>query len=164
MNSLMERWLYLGLRGQLAVATAGLATLALATGMLLVRPQRLAQQALRADLAALEQQYQQRQAQLNLLPAEALLRAQLSDLAREAERVSARASLEAVLAARGEQLDTWQPESDPRRLTLQLAWSQFQPLFAELAQAVSPFPVRFLLEAQQGKLQVSLWLENLDAR
>lgn len=163
MNSALERWLHLSLRSQIAIVTVCLGVVALMLGVLVVRPQRLAQQALRADLVVLEQQYQQRQAQLNALPNEALLRSQLAELTRDSDMSSCRSSLEAVLAAHGSQLEIWQPESDPSILTLQLAWPQFQPLFAELAEAATPFPVRFLLETQQGRLQASLWLENQDA-
>lgn len=162
MNSALERWLHLPLRARLAVATACLAAAMLGIWLLLLRPQQRAQQALRADLAALEQRYQQQQAQLRALPAENLLRSQLDETARQL--ATRAAPLETLLAARGSQLTAWQPESAPRALTLLLAWPQFQPLFAELARTATPFPARFLLEAQQGNVQARLWLESDDAR
>lgn len=164
MNSVLERWLHLPLRAQIVIITACFAAAALALWLLLLRPQRLAQQALRADLARLEQSYQLQQAQLKTLPDAALLRAQLAEAARQPDPASRAAPLEAVLAARGSQLEAWRPESEPRALTLLLAWEQFQPLFAELARAAAPFPARFLLEARQGKVQAQLWLERDDAR
>lgn len=81
MNSVLERWLRLPLRGQIAMATACFVLATLVLWLLLVRPQRLAQQELRVDIARLEQSYQQQLAQLSALPAEALLRAQLTDIA-----------------------------------------------------------------------------------
>lgn len=164
MSSALERWLHLSLRGQVAIATACLGMASMALWLLLLQPQRLAQQALRSDIARLEQSYQQQQAQLKALPVEGELRSQLADVARQLDELSHSASLEAVLAARGSQLSLWQPESEPRALTLLLAWSQFQPLFAELAQSAAPFPVRFLLESQQEKIEARLWLESNDAR
>lgn len=163
MNNLREYWLHLSLRRQIATATVLLTVAALALWLLFIQPQRLAQQALRAELGVLEHAYQQQLAQLRALPAEALLRSQLASLARAPDASTRNLLLEAILAARGNQLETWQPESEPRTLTLLLGWPQFQPLFAELAQAATPFPVRFLLEAQQGWLQASFWLENNDA-
>lgn len=162
MNSVLEPWLRLPLRAQIAIATACFALATLALWLLLVRPQRLAQQELRVDIARLEQSYQQQLAQLNALPAEALLRAQLADIA---DHYAAHAApLEALLAARGSQLEAWQPESEPRSLTLLMAWEQFQPLFSDLARTTVPFPTRFLLEAHQGKVRARLWLESDDAR
>lgn len=163
MNSVLERWLRLPLRGQIAMATACFVLATLVLWLLLVRPQRLAQQELRVDIARLKQSYQQQLAQLSALPAEALLRAQLADIAGHSDAPRA-APLEALLAARGSQLEAWQPESEPRSLTLLLAWEQFQPLFADLASTEVPFPVRFLLEARQGKVWARLWLESDDAR
>jgi len=163
MNSPVEYWLHLSLRRQIVIATAALAAVAVALWLLFIQPQRLAQQTLRAELSVLEHAYQHQLAQLNALPAETLLRSQLADLVHAPDASARSALLEAVLAARGNQLETWQPESEPRTLTLQLAWPQFQPLFAELAKAATPFPARFLLEAQQGRLQASFWLESNDA-
>ncbi|CAK6488510.1 hypothetical protein PANNVG_00251 [Pantoea sp. Nvir] len=164
MNSVLERWFHLPLRQQTVTMAACCAVLALAVWLLLLRPQRLAQQALRADIARLEQQYQQRLAQLRTLPDEAQLRAQLAESALPPEASSHAAPLDAVLAARGSQLEAWQPESEPRALTLLLGWEQFLPLFAELARTTTPSPARFLLEARQGKVQAKLWLESDDAR
>lgn len=164
MNSALERWLHLPLRQQIGIVAACFAAATLALWLLLLRPQQLAQQALRADIARLEQKYQQQQAQLNALPDEALLRAQLADSARQSEASFRAVPLDAVLAARGSQLLAWQPETEPRTLTLLLAWEQFLPLFAELARTTASFPTRFLLEARQGKVQVTLWLESDDAR
>jgi len=159
MTSALERWLHLPLRWQIALLTACFAAATLALWLLLLRPQRLAHQAQRAAIVRLEQAYQQQLNQLSALPDEALLRAQLADSARQAE-----APLDAVLTARGSQLEAWLPESEPRALTLLLAWEQFLPLFAELARTTAPFPTRFLLEARQGKVQAKLWLEGDDAR
>jgi len=159
MTSALERWLHLPLRWQIALLTACFAVATLALWLLLLRPQRLAHQAQRAAIVRLEQAYQQQLNQLSALPDEALLRAQLADSARQAE-----APLDAVLTARGSQLEAWLPESEPRALTLLLAWEQFLPLFAELARTTAPFPTRFLLEARQGKVQAKLWLEGDDAR
>jgi len=159
MTSALERWLHLPLRWQIALLTACFAAATLALWLLLLRPQRLAHQAQRAAIVRLEQAYQQQLNQLSALPDEALLRAQLADSARQAE-----APLDAVLTARGSQLEAWLPESEPRALTLLLAWEQFLPLFAELAHTTAPFPTRFLLEARQGKVQAKLWLEGDDAR
>lgn len=163
MNSALARWLHLPLRGQLASLTACLLLVALALWLLLLRPPRQTQQTLRAELAALAQAQHFRASLLAAEPAEAALQSQLETLAHQRRAVLPAASLEAVLAARGSQLMQWQPEAAPRLLTLQLDWPQFPPLFAELAQTPAPFPTRFLLEAQQDRLQVSLWLENSDA-
>ncbi|MDU6387369.1 MULTISPECIES: hypothetical protein [unclassified Pantoea] len=164
MNSALEWWLHLPLRRQIGIVAACFAAATLALWLLLLRPQQLAQKALRADIARLEQKYQQQMAQLNALPDETLLHAQLADSARQSEASSRAAPLDAVLTARGSQLQAWQPETEPRALTLLLAWEQFLPLFAELARTTAPFPTRFLLEARQGKVQAKLWLESDDAR
>jgi len=164
MNSALERGLHLPLRRQIGIVAACFATAALALWLLFLRPQQLAQQALRADIARLEQAYRQQLAQLSALPEERVLHAQLADSARQSEASSRTAPLDAVLTARGSQLQAWQPETEPRALTLLLAWEQFLPLFAELARTTTPFPTRFLLEARQGKVQVKLWLESDDAR
>ncbi|RKJ84739.1 hypothetical protein D7S44_18310 [Pantoea piersonii] len=92
-----------------------------------------------------------------------MLRAQLTDIADHSDAPRA-VPLETLLAARGSQLEAWQPESEPRSVTLLLAWEQFQPLFADLASTEVPFPARFLLEARQGKVWARLWLEGDDAR
>ncbi|MGE1563289.1 hypothetical protein [Pantoea septica] len=164
MNSALERWLHLPLRRQIGILAACFAAATLTLWLLFLQPQQLAQQALRADIARLEQKYQQQLAQLNALPDEAALRAQLAEGARRFEASSRVAPIDAFLAARGSQLQAWQPETEPRALTLLLPWEQFLPLFAELARTTAPFPTRFLLEARQGKVQAKLWLESGDAR
>ncbi|WP_371244547.1 hypothetical protein [Pantoea sp. KPR_PJ] len=144
--------------------TTALAMMALALWLMLIQPRRLAQQRVHAEVSLLEHAYQHQLMQLRALPAETQMHAQLAELARAPSLSTRSARLEALLAARGHQLEKWQPEAEPRMLTLQLAWPQFQPLFAELAQAATPFPSRFLLEAEQGRLRVSVWLEKQDAR
>lgn len=164
MNSALERWLHLPLCARLTVATASLAVITLGVWLLLIRPQQRAQQTLRVDLAALNRTLRQQQAQLDTLPAESVLRSQLDETARQLAAHVHAAPLDAMLAARGGQLATWQPESEPRTLILRMAWPEFQPLFAELANSAAPFPARFLLEARQGNVQATLWLESDDAR
>jgi len=164
MNSALERWLHLPLGQQIGLLAACFTAATLALWLLLLRPQQLAQRALRADIVRLEQAYQQQLAQLSALPDERLLRAQLAESTRRSEASFRAAPLDAVLAARGSQLQAWQPETEPRALTLLLAWEQFLPLFAELARTTAPFPTRFLLEARQGRVQAKLWLESDDAR
>jgi len=107
---------------------------------------------------------QQRQQQWRQHPDNEVLQVQLAEIQR-ARSVSGTSglALEAILAARRNQLEEWQPDAPSRVLTLHLQWPAFQSLFAELADASAPFPVHFLLLAQPQFLIAQLWLESDDA-
>lgn len=157
MNSLLERGLYLPLSVQVAAIAVCGSLLALAVWLLLLLPRTQELHALQRQLALLEQRHQQQQVQQSALAAK--IHQQQLELATPVQE----RAVPDLLVTRGEQLEAWLPESAPPVLTLRLTWPQFQPLFAELAQASVSFPTRFVLEAGAELLRVQLWLEDGDA-
>lgn len=146
--------------GTLAAAATGLLML---SWLVWLRPELRALAAEQQRLKSLTTTLQLRQQQWRQNPPNALLQAQLiSPAARPAAGASGQA-IEILLTSRRDQLEQWQPDTQPRTLTLHLQWQEFQPLFAELAQAAAPFPAHFLLLAQSQHLVAQLWLEPDDA-
>ncbi len=147
--------------GLLAVLSSGLLLL---SWLLWLRPHQQALTAEKQELHKLSRTLQQRQQQWRQNPDNAQLQAQLQSMqiARSTPGASGRA-VEAILAARRNQLEEWQPDAPSRTLTLHLQWPAFQSLFAELADASAAFPVHFQLLAQPQFLVAQLWLEPDDA-
>lgn len=160
MNNTFDSLFNLLCRHQVASLLLLTSALALLLWLALLRPQRVELYALREELQVLEQTRQHLRVQSGSLPDEPELRAQLDELTLRSS--SSGGSLENILVARGAQLEQWQPDAQPRTLTLKMGWQQFQPLFAELTADTFAFPAAFLLEAQQGLLRAQLWLEDED--
>ncbi|MFT4270782.1 MAG: hypothetical protein QM578_07220 [Pantoea sp.] len=161
MNEGLQRLMHLALPWRAALLLA-LPLLVLALGWLVVL---LPQQQMRAgqerQLVQQAQLEQQRLQRLALHPPVAELLVEISELQQPAT-FSPPQLLETLLAARGTQLEAWQPESQPQHIVLKLNWQQFTPLFAELAHTALPVPERFQLQADQGTLMTQLWLESRD--
>ncbi len=162
MNERLYRWMQINPLLRYAMLLVGTAIFLLLCGLLLLRPQRLELDVQRRALEQQQQNLQQRQRQLALNPSSETLQQHLTHILAQLHPDSSTSALELILATRGPQLAQWQPEAQPRSLTLHLQWPQFQPLFAELAQAAAPFPHRFQLLAQPSYLAVELWLEHED--
>lgn len=160
MNDAITRWLQLPLALRIGSLAASMLLLLLPGWLLLLRPQQLAQQQLQQDLAALRSAARQYQLQLNQLPEPAAL---LERRQRAEAQLAAQpegGSVETLLAERGEQLASWQPDAEPKQLSLHLNWDEFQPLFAHLQRLQpTPLPARFLLQADKDRLSAQLWLE-----
>lgn len=163
MNEGIQRWLSLHPLPRYAMLLVGALGLWLLCWALLLRPLRLERQDVLAVLEKQQQRLQQRQNQLSQHPLPETLHDQLAQISAQLHTVSSTPALERLLAMRGQQLEQWLPEAQPRTLILHLQWTQFQPLFAELAQAAVPFPQRFQLAMQQAHLVAELWLEHGDA-
>jgi len=164
MNELFQRWLMLTLMRRLA----WLCLLYLACGVLawwlLLRPQQLAQAVQLRQLEQLRQQQHQRQQQLAAQPAPAALQSEIAVLQQPEMKAQEPRALESIVAARGNQLEAWHPDNQPQQLQLRLNWTQFLPLFSELANTELAVPQRFQLQAEQGVLNAQLWLEGDDAQ
>lgn len=142
---------------------------AVASGVLLLswlvwlRPELKALAAEQQRLDQLMKMLQLRQHQWSQNPPNALLQAQLIPPVTPPSPGDSVQVIETLLASRRGQLEQWHPDAQPRTLTLHLQWQEFQPLFAELAQAAAPFPAQFQLFAQPQHLVAQLWLEADDA-
>ncbi|BAN98902.1 hypothetical protein E05_41360 [Plautia stali symbiont] len=99
--------------------------------------------------------------QLHARPAIEQLQAEIATL--QPAATAASVSLELLVAARGNQLEAWHPDSQPQQLALRLSWTQFLPLFSGLAATALAVPQRFQLQAEQGMLHSEFWLESDDA-
>lgn len=149
--------------GTLAAVAVGLLML---SWLVWLRPELTALAAEQQRLKPLTKKLQLRQQQWQQNPPNARLQAELiPPAARPASGASATSgqAIEILLTSRRDQLEQWQPDIQPRTLTLHLQWLEFQPLFADLAQAAAPFPLHFLLLAQPQHLEAQLWLEPDDA-
>jgi len=164
MNECWERWWQMAALPRYGLLAALLSGLLLLSWLLWLRPQQQALTGEQQALLQLSRTLAQRQQQWRQNPDNAQLQAQLQSIqiARPASGASGRA-VEAILAARRNQLEEWQPDASSRLLTLHLQWPAFQSLFAELADASAPFPVHFQLLAQPQFLIAQLWLEPDDA-
>ena len=164
MNDAITRWLQLPLLAKVGTLAGCTLLLILLIGVLLIRPRQQAQQQLKQRQDALQQQAQLRQHQLAQYPMLSTLQQQLQQLqTRLTTPVSAPLTLETLLAERGQQLASWQPDTAPQQLALQLRWSEFQPLFSQLNRLhPTPQAARFLLQADNGRLLAQLWLEITD--
>lgn len=161
MNEGLQRLMRLALPWRIVLLLA-LSLMVLALGWLVVLlPQQQTHTGQERQLMQQTQLEQQRQQQLALHPPVADLLAEISALQQPATSRPPQL-LEALLAARGAQLEAWQPESQPQHIVLKLDWQQFTPLFAELAHTALPVPERFQLQADQGTLMTQLWLESSD--
>ncbi|EFM18894.1 hypothetical protein IB221_18115 [Pantoea sp. PNT01] len=164
MNEWWERWWQMAALPRYGLLAALAFCLLLLSWILWLRPQQQALTTEKVALLQLTRTLQQRQQQWRQHPDNEVLQVQLAEIQR-ARSVSGTSglALEAILAARRNQLEEWQPDAPSRVLTLHLQWPAFQSLFAELADASAPFPVHFLLLAQPQFLIAQLWLESDDA-
>lgn len=164
MSDAMRRWLQLPLLAKVGMLAGSVLLLVMLAWLLLLRPQLQRQQQLQLKLTGLKQKAQQRQFQLNQHPAlSALLQQQQQTEAQLAAASTHSGSLETLLAARGDQLASWQPDGEPKQLALRLSWREFQPLFSHLQTLQpTPLPARFLLQAEKDRLLAQLWLEVKD--
>lgn len=164
MNEWLQRWRQLSLpwrAGWLLVLPLPI----LAAGWLVILlPQQQAQVVREHQLMQQRQLEQQRRQQLALWPATDQLTAEISRLRQPLVTSGFHQTLESILAARGSQLEEWQPENHPQQVVLRLNWRQFTPLFAELAHTALPVPERFQLQSEPGTLMAQFWLEKSDAQ
>ncbi|ORM67806.1 hypothetical protein [Pantoea rwandensis] len=163
MNESLLHWLALSLSKRIAcLMMMSFVLLTLAWFALLYpQQQRLDSQTQEQEDVGL--QLQQRQHQLAVRPSIEALEIEIARLLQPASENAERQTLENVVTARGTQLENWQPGSQPQQLQLRVQWSQFLPLFGELALARLSVPDRFELSAEQGALKTLLWLEDGDA-
>ena len=164
MNEWWERWWQMAALPRYGLLAALAFCLLLLSWILWLRPQQQALTTEKVVLLQLTRTLQQRQQQWRQHPDNEVLQVQLAEIQR-ARSVSGTSglALEAILAARRNQLEEWQPDAPSRVLTLHLQWPAFQSLFAGLADASAPFPVHFQLLAQPQFLIAQLWLESDDA-
>jgi pilus assembly protein HofO len=163
MSDLLQRWLMLTLPLRMAwLMMMSMLLLGLAWLMLL-HPQQQRLDIQQRQLAQMHNQQTQRQQKLDSLPAIDALHSEIALLQQPANITEIQPTLEMIVAARGTQLEAWQPDSQPQQLQLRLQWPQFLPLFSELASTTLPVPQRFQLQAEQGVLNTQLWLESDDA-
>ncbi|QDY43298.1 HofO family protein [Candidatus Pantoea soli] len=163
MSDALQRWLALPPWWRISTL-AGIAMLILLLAWWgLLRPQQQVRQTQQRLLTEKRQQQHSYQKQLASRPSIATLRAEIDRLEQSALPARARQSLEQLVAARGHLLESWQPDSQPPQLALQLSWPEFVPLFAALAETALPVPQRFQLESRAGRLSAQLWLEADDA-
>jgi len=163
MNELLLRWLMLTLPLRMVWLLMLSLQLFALTWIVLLRPQQQMNDTQERQLEQMQQQQQQRLQQLAALPAMRDLQSEISALQQSLLDAGFQQTLERIVAARGSQLEAWQPDSQPQQLQLRLIWSQFLPLFSELATTSLPVPQRFQLQVEQGVLQTQLWLESEDA-
>lgn len=163
MNELFQRWLMLRLLWRMVWLCALSLTLGMLAFLLLLRPQHQAQVAQMQQLEQLSRQQHLRQQQIAALPAIATLESEIAALQPPQKKAAMKQTLEAIVAARGKQLEAWHPDNQPQQLQLRLDWMQFLPLFNELAHTTLAVPQRFQLQAEQGTLNAQLWLEGDDA-
>ncbi|MEC4256698.1 hypothetical protein VJV57_26165 [Escherichia coli] len=163
MNEWIQRWLNLSTLPRYILLMAAALSLLLICWIAILRPLKVAQSALLLSLEQQQHSLQRRQHQLAQNPSLETLQQQWVQASAQLRSASSAPALEALLAARGQQLEQWQPDAQPRALTLHLQWAQFQPLFAEMAKSSAPFPQRFQLAMQQTHLVAELWLEHEDA-
>lgn len=159
-------WWQLKAMARYGALAAAAACLLMLSWLVWLRPELRALTAEQQRLKPLTTTLQLRQQQWRQNPPNALLQAQLiSPAVRSASGASGTSgqAIEILLTSRRDQLEQWQPDTQPRTLTLHLQWQEFQPLFTELVQAAAPFPAHFLLLAQPEHLVAQLWLEPDDA-
>ncbi|MDF7661476.1 hypothetical protein PUG81_21130 [Erwiniaceae bacterium L1_54_6] len=164
MNEWLQRWRQLTLPWRAAWLLALSLPILAAGWLIMLLPQQQARAERDRQLIQQTQLEQQRQQQLALWPAADELIAEISRLQQPLVMDDSPQRLESILAARGTQLDAWQPESQPQQVVLRLSWQQFTPLFAELAHTTMPVPERFQLQSEHGTLMAQLWLEKSDAQ
>lgn len=164
MNEWWDRWWQMAALPRYGLLTALSSSLLLLAWLLWLRPQQQQLTAEKQELLKLNRTLQQRQQKWRQNPDNKALLAQLQAM-QSARPVSGTSGLaiEAILAARRNQLEEWQPDAPSRTLTLHLKWPAFQSLFAELSDASAPFPMHFQLLAQPQYLVAQLWLEPDDA-
>ncbi|WP_455846369.1 HofO family protein [Pantoea agglomerans] len=163
MNELLQRWLMLILPLRLLWLMMLSLLLFALMWFLLLRPQQQMREAQERQLEQMRQQQQQRLQQLASRPTIDALQSEISLLQQPTNGEGNQQTLERIVAARGNQLEAWHPDSQPQQLQLRLIWPQFLPLFSELAITRLPVPQRFQLQAEQGVLNTQFWLESDDA-
>lgn len=163
MSDLLQRWLMLTLPLRMAWLMMMSMLLLVLAWLMLLRPQQQILDIQQRQLAQMNNQQTQRQQKLDSLPAIDALNSEIALLQQPVNIVEVQPTLEMIVAARGTQLEAWQPDSQPQQLQLRLQWPQFLPLFSELASTTLPVPQRFQLQAEQGVLNTQLWLESDDA-
>lgn len=164
MNEWLQRWRQLAFTWRAAWLLVLSLPILVAGWLVMLLPQQQARAERERQLIQQTQLEQQRQQQLALWPTADALIAEISRLQQPLVMGDSPKLLESILAARGAQLDTWQPESQPQQVVLRLNWQQFTPLFAELAHTTLPVPERFQLQSEQGGLMAEFWLEKSDAQ
>ncbi len=163
MNDALQRWLALALMWRIVCLLGMSLMLLMLAWWVLLRPQQQVRASQLRQQAALTQQVMQRQQQLAARPAINALEQEITRLQLPASAVTEHVTLEALITARGDQLESWLPDNQPQQLQLHLSWTQFVPLFSELSLTHLPVPQRFELKAEQGALNTQLWLEDGDA-
>lgn len=163
MSDLLQRWLMLTLPLRMAWLMMMSMLLLVLAWLMLLRPQQQILDIQQRQLAQMHNQQTQRQQKLDSLPAIDALNSEIALLQQPVNIAEVQPTLEMIVAARGTQLEAWQPDSQPQQLQLRLQWPQFLPLFSELASTTLSVPQRFQLQAEQGVLNTQLWLESDDA-
>lgn len=164
MNEVLQRGLTLSLPWRV-LGFLGLSLLLIALAWLvLLRPQQRVCALQAQQLEQRSQQVQLRQQQLAAQPAIGVLQNDITRLQQTDDVADVPSQpFENLVSARGKLLMSWQPDSQPPLLQLRLGWSQFLPLFSELASTHLAVPQRFELWADQGVINTQLWLEGDDA-
>lgn len=163
MNEALLRWLALSLAKRMACLIVASALLLALAWWVLLRPLQQRHDVLVRQQDDMTQQVQLRQQQLAARPSIIRLQSEIAVLLQPAMENVARQTVENLVAARGTQLESWQPVSQPQQLHLRLDWPQFLPLFDELAQAHVSVPQRFELRTEKGALITQMWLEDENA-
>ncbi len=163
MNEALLRWLALSLPIRLACLIVASALLLALAWWVFLRPLEQRYDVLMRQHDEMTQQVHLRQQQLAVRPSINTLESEIALLLQPSRENVARQTLENLVAARGTQLESWQPTSQPQQLHLRLDWPQFLPLFDELAQAHVSVPQRFELRTEKGALITQMWLEDENA-
>lgn len=163
MNDALQRWIALAPMWRMACLLGMSLLLLILAWWVLLRPQQQVRASQLHQQAAMSQQVMQRQQLLAARPAINVLELEIARLQQPVVEVAEQATLEALITARGDQLESWLPDNQPQQLQLRLGWMQFVPLFSELALTRLPVPQRFELKEEQGALHTQLWLEGDDA-
>lgn len=163
MNEALLRWLALSLAIRMACLVMMSALLLALSWWVLLRPLQHQHDVLVRKQDDMTQQVHLRQQQLAARPPINTLESEIALLLQPARANVVRQTLENLVAARGTQLESWQPSSQPQQLHLRLDWPQFLPLFDELAQAHVSVPQRFELRTEKGTLITQIWLEDDNA-
>ncbi len=162
MSELTERYLMWPVIWRVGFCLMLAGSLLLLLWLVLLRPQQQMLVQHQAQLAEL--QLQQRQLRQTMHPSVAELQRDIAALQSRPLSAPLPAEINRLLTARGPQLESWQPQSQPPELILHLSWREFVPLFTELAASAQPVPQRFSLRSGQHILIAQLWLAHDDAK
>nr|WP_244563466.1 hypothetical protein [Pantoea rodasii] len=125
MSDALQRWLTLSLRWRLATLLAVALLLMMLAWMMLMRPQQRALDLLLRQQEERAQQVRQRQQQLAARPTISVLEQEIAHLQQPAAEIIGQSTLEALITARGNQLESWLPDTQPQQLQLRLGWGNF---------------------------------------